>query len=230
VTYFNYFSEIEETFIRRRGKQLFVSPLDWALIDEWKDRGVPLHIVIRAINDVFDLRDRQVADQKVPTRPISSLSYCKSEVEAQFAEWSTSQVGKSPQADGDDGRTPTFTIDAVKHHIDGAIEKLEAVDRPEIVEALRWAIVRLNLLRDELTENWEHVDGQLNATEKELEAAMITSWKSEEFEPIEKSVAAQLAEYKDTMEPEAYQRTFSIMLLKQLRDKSGIPRLGLFYL
>ncbi|MEK7723812.1 MAG: hypothetical protein AAB336_05655, partial [Acidobacteriota bacterium] len=54
MNYFNYFSEIEETFIRRRGKNLFLSPLDWALMETWQEREVPIHIVLRAIEKVFD--------------------------------------------------------------------------------------------------------------------------------------------------------------------------------
>ena len=42
MNYFNYFSEIEELFIRRRGRNLLLSPLDWALIESWQEREVPL--------------------------------------------------------------------------------------------------------------------------------------------------------------------------------------------
>ncbi len=59
LNYYNYFTEIEETFIRRRGKNLLLSPLDWALIEAWQEREVPLHIVLRGIEKVFDLIDKQ---------------------------------------------------------------------------------------------------------------------------------------------------------------------------
>ena len=43
VNYFNYFTEVEEHFQRARGTSLFLlSPLDWALIESWKNAGVPL--------------------------------------------------------------------------------------------------------------------------------------------------------------------------------------------
>ena len=47
LNYFSYFSEIEDTFVRRRGKHLMLSPMDWALIESWKERGVPLHVALR---------------------------------------------------------------------------------------------------------------------------------------------------------------------------------------
>src|SRR4051812_29211234 len=58
LNYFNYFTEIEDTFIRRRNKHLFLSPLDWALIEGWQERGIPLHIVIRSVESVFDVFDK----------------------------------------------------------------------------------------------------------------------------------------------------------------------------
>src|SRR3954462_11772574 len=93
VTYYNYFTEIEDTFVRRRGKHLFLSPLDWALMDGWKERGIPLHIVIRSIESVFDVFDRQPAG----TRTIKSLFYCREEIESQYTEWLNSRVGGSEE-------------------------------------------------------------------------------------------------------------------------------------
>jgi hypothetical protein len=40
--YFNYYTEIEEHFCRRRGTLLTVSTLDWALMTTWKEAGIPL--------------------------------------------------------------------------------------------------------------------------------------------------------------------------------------------
>ena len=83
MNYYNYFTEIEDAFIRRRGKNLLLSPLDWALIEGWQERGVPLHVVLRAIETVFDGYDRQPNQN----RTIKSLFYCREEVEAQYVEW-----------------------------------------------------------------------------------------------------------------------------------------------
>ena len=91
LNYFNYFTEIEETFIRRRGRNLLLSPLDWALIENWQEREIPLHIILRAIETVFD----GVEKQPNRKRTVKSLSYCKEEIEAQFAEWSEMQTGKA---------------------------------------------------------------------------------------------------------------------------------------
>ena len=49
--YFNYFTEIEEHFQRRRGGILLLSTLDWALIETWKDAGIPLEAALRGPSD-----------------------------------------------------------------------------------------------------------------------------------------------------------------------------------
>src|ERR687889_2371712 len=88
LNYFNYFTEIEEAFIRRRGKHLLVSPLDWSLMESWKKMGIPLHVVLRGIEKAFDSYESRPRNRSVKT-----LYYCQEEVEAQFAEWVESQTG-----------------------------------------------------------------------------------------------------------------------------------------
>src|SRR5215211_4316392 len=95
LNYFNYFTEIEDAFIRRRGRHLLLSPLDWALIESWKEMGVPLHVALRGIEKSFDSYE-----SKPRKRTVKSLFYCQEEVEAQFAEWVESQTGAhAPSSD-----------------------------------------------------------------------------------------------------------------------------------
>src|ERR687890_1353881 len=95
LNYFNYYTEIEDTFVRRRGKHLLLSPLDWALIESWKTMGVPLHVALRGIEQSFDSYE-----SKPRRRSVKSLLYCQEEVEAQFAEWRESQTGGRADANG----------------------------------------------------------------------------------------------------------------------------------
>src|SRR2546423_8786679 len=90
LNYFNYFTEIEEAFIRRRGRHLLLSPMDWALIESWKEMGVPLHVALRGIERAFDSYEARPRNRSVKT-----LFYCQEEVEAQFAEWLESRRGAS---------------------------------------------------------------------------------------------------------------------------------------
>ena len=88
MNYFNYFTEIEDAFVRRRGRHLLLSPMDWALIESWKEMGVPLHVALRGIEQAFDS-----FEAKPRRRSVKSLLYCQEEVEAQFGEWRESQTG-----------------------------------------------------------------------------------------------------------------------------------------
>lgn len=85
----NYHSEVADTFLARRGGQLFLSPMDWYVIDGWQKEGIPLHVVVRAMNDIFDalpVRRR---------RAVKGVLYCQEEIEARFDDWLAGQVGAS---------------------------------------------------------------------------------------------------------------------------------------
>ena len=225
MNYFNYYTEIEDTFIRRRAKNLFLSPLDWALMELWQDRGIPLHVVIRAIESVFDVFDKQPPG----TRSIKSLFYCREEVEVQYNEWLKSQAGKGQEA-GDEGQETGFTPEAVAAHINDAIASLKNNNAESIREDLLRAAARLEELAANLTGDAETVDATLGDIEKLLDRAMLTNWEPVHLKILEKEIAGQLRGYKAEMEPEAYKNTFELMLLKRLREEAQIPRLGLFYL
>lgn len=225
LNYFNYFTEIEDTFVRRRGKNLFLSPIDWALIESWQDRGIPMHIVIRSIESVFDVYDKQPPG----TRSIKSLFYCREEIEAQYAEWSRSQAGKGRET-GVESHGAEFSRDEIAAHIARSIEMLNAISNVGLSEDISRAIARLEELNADLTDNFESIDGTLSDIEKLLERSMLSNWPKEHLKLLEKETAAQLKAYKAEMEPAAYRDTYDLMLLKRLREEAGIPRLGLFYL
>ncbi|MDQ3132413.1 MAG: hypothetical protein M3Q99_16825 [Acidobacteriota bacterium] len=87
----NYLSEVSDLFLQRRGRSLNLSPLDWQTISEWESSGIPLHVVCRAINDVFNKYDEQ---PKAKQSAIKSISYCAEAIEAGFEDWCKLQVGR----------------------------------------------------------------------------------------------------------------------------------------
>src|SRR5215210_7932374 len=118
LNYFNYFTEIEDAFVRRRGKHLLLSPLDWALIESWKEMDVPLHVALRGIEKAFDSWE-----SKPRKRSVKSLLYCQEEVEAQFAEWREARVGAAEQSnqEAENGARKTealpFSRSAIVEHL-----------------------------------------------------------------------------------------------------------------
>jgi hypothetical protein len=87
----NYLFEVTNLFLHRRGGVMQLSPLDWQLISEWENDGIPLHVVLRAINDVFD----NLETKPMLQRPrIKSISYCEEAIENAYDQWLELQVGK----------------------------------------------------------------------------------------------------------------------------------------
>jgi hypothetical protein len=238
MNYFNYFSEIEETFIRRRGRNLLLSPLDWALIETWQERGIPLRIVLRSIEKVFDGVDKQPAQK----RTVKSLIYCREEIEAQYADWLATQVGKK-----DDGKIKVqtsetsnsketnlskndlFSAEAIDAHFEKTLTDLKKAHKKadgDLRKTLE--IVSENLAK--LRQNPQIVEALEKSLEK-LDSAIDESLlKSFETEKLTIEVEKQIASYKNKMEREVYRRTVDLMLLKRLREQAEIPRLSLFYL
>jgi hypothetical protein len=121
LNYFNYFTEVEEEFVRRRGKHLRISSLDWALVESWKDAGIPLYIVLRGINRSFDAYDAR--PRKFDR--VNTLSYCEQAIETTYAEYRLSQVGASTAdpaassgAAGHHAAAPSFTKESLLEFID----------------------------------------------------------------------------------------------------------------
>jgi hypothetical protein len=242
LNYFNYFTEIEDAFIRRRAKHLLLSPMDWALIESWKEMDVPLHVALRGIEKAFDSWE-----SKPRKRSVKSLLYCQEEVEAQFAEWRESRVGAADDPD-ENGTRPAekseglpFSRAAILDHLRrGRSRILEVGAGRKIVRADDFtdALERAAALLADLDQDFAAVaspDAQklelsLTGLERMLSDAIQSTASSEEIARIESEVKGQLKPYRKHMESAVYQQTFNNLLLKRLREQFGVPRLSLFYL
>jgi hypothetical protein len=225
LNYYNYFTEIEEAFIRRRGRNLLLSPLDWALIEGWKEREIPLHIVLRAIESVFD------AMEKKPSRgrSIKSISYCKEEIEAQYEEWIRSRTGAG--GDKDPGETAEgLTIQSVSEHIENAISALRNSGSEALREDFERACSRLEELHAGLTGDFENVEKVLTDIENFLDRALLTKSDELHLNKLKTEIEKQIGSYRASMGEESYKKTLDLMLLKKLREEEGVPPLSLFYL
>lgn len=221
MNYFNYFTEIEDTFVRRRGKHLLLSPIDWAMIEGWQERGIPLHIVIRGIETVFD-----GFEKKPGPRSIKGLLYCREEIEAQYQEWVASQTGKTDEAVA----AGTTAVADISAGIDAAINALKLCESEELREDVDRVVARLNELQETLSSDLESVDGSLADIERILDRALLSKAEKVHLKKVEQEITAELKPYKKGMDEAAYTSTFQLMLLKRLREEAEIPRLSLFYL
>lgn len=241
LNYFNYFTEIEETFVRRRGRHLLLSPSDWVLMESWKQMGVPLHVALRGIETAFDSYE-----SKPRKRSVKSLYYCQEEVEAQFAEWLESQTGAAAAADGDAasdvpdandaGRGLPFPRETIAAHLASSRETLErgAGAGDQLSEALARAAARLSELERGFNAaarpDAAQLEDALSDLEDLLDRALRAATPPAELEAARARAAEQLRPYRERMERAVYEQTLDNLLAKLLREARGIPRLSLFYL
>jgi hypothetical protein len=236
LNYFNYFTEIEETFVRRRGKHLYVGTLDWALIETWKQVGVPLHVALRGIEKAFESWE-----SKPRKRTIKSLLYCQEEVEAQYAEWLESRVGASAEPDAkQNGEGSPFSRAAILDHLrrgrselSSARNRRTGLKNDDFSDSLQRAEKLLADLEAEVetstSPDAQKLEQSLTGLERMLGDA-VRSIVSEDLSAHEVEVKEQLKPYRKHMDPAVYQQTFDNLLMKRLREQYGIPRLSLFYL
>ena len=240
MNYFNYFSEIESVFIRRRGRNLLLSPLDWELIETWQKRDVPLHIILRGIEKVFDAVDKQPARKKT----IKSLTFCRDEIETQYAEWLESQIGKDSNLPVSDSnfQTADSTPDEEKSVGDEIFhDEVIAAHLDKVGEELKFAKIKvdgelsktLNSVSNSLANlkvkfpDAETLENTLDSLDSLIDESLLEHHLTEN---LKTEVKKELASYRNKMDAEVYRRTFDLMLLKRLREQSAIPRLSLFNL
>lgn len=238
MNYFNYFTEITDAFVRRRGKYLLVSPLDWALIETWKEMGIPLHVVLRGIERAFDSWE-----SRPRKRTVKSLLYCQEEVEAQYAEWLEARVGRAndqEQTETEDANLP-FSRTAVLEHLKLArlalldtIEQRKSKGEDDFLEALQRAVALLQDLTDDFASSASpdarRLEDSLTGLERMLSDAICQIVSAEELESLRGEIVKQLKPYRSHMEKAVYQQTLDNLLLKRLREQFAVPRLSLFYL
>ena len=233
MNYFNYFTEIEDAFVRRRGKHLFLSPMDWALMETWKQQGIPLHIVLRGVEKSFDSYEARPRK-----RSVKSLLYCQEEVEAQYAEWVEAQVGSSnASAEPESDKTP-FSFAAISEHLQrsrNALSELAQSRKQEddLSEALTRAIALLADIEKDFasgaTLDTRKLEDSLTGLERMLNDSMLSAAGSSTLDEFKNGVKDQLKPYRSQMDAAAYKQTFDNLLLKRLREQFAVPRLSLFF-
>jgi hypothetical protein len=246
MNYFNYFTEIEGEFVKRRGSHMLVSPLDWTLIETWKKRGIPLHIVLRGINSSFDGYDQRLNRG----RRVNSLFFCQQEVESLFQEYVESRVGASNGAsngviggDGNgvgqngNGATP-FAPATIIEFLKTQCEALWRMETKQIDPIFRETLGRVSTRLSQIIEDVE-TSGVVSAELLEMDLVMIEEVildglkeraGEEKLGQLRKEAGEKLRRYKQSMEREVYEQTLDNFVAQRLREIYEVPRLSLFYL
>ena len=230
--YFNYFTEIEEHFQRRRGGPLIVSTLDWALIEVWKDAGIPLEAVLRGVDAAFDRYDQRPSK----SRKINSLAYCAQEVLAAAEDMKEAAVGALAQKPAQ----PGFQAAEVSAFLRRNADQLEAAKLPgragvsaqelatETALALRQIAAEVDGMNS--LPRLEDLERRLAVAEEKLFAALLASTSDEEIVSLRAQADRELAPYRRKMPASQIEQLQKQYVHKRLLEEHGLPRLSLFYM
>ncbi len=226
-TYFNYFTEIEEHFQRRRGTLLLLSPLDWALMETWKDAGIPLEAVLRGIDTTFEKWERRPAR----FRKVNGLAYCAQEVLSSAEEMKEAAVGASPKQARDTG----LDLPAVAEFLKRNAQQLQLSQLPASAQTLaEETAVTLHGLADSLSAGtpvrMEDLERRLTVAEEKLFAALLAATPDEALLNVRTEADRDLAPYRRKMTAPQIEQLHKQYVHKRLLDQYQVPRLSLFYM
>jgi len=219
--YFNYFTEIEERFQKRRGSALLLSTLDWALIETWKDAGIPLEAALRGIDETFDKYDRRPSKSK----KINSLAYCSQEVLSSAEEMKEAAVGATPPKSSG---SSTLHLDDVRRFLDknaATIAKLPIPSAKAAAESLKAVVAGLSP-----SLNMEDLERKLTVIEEKVFAALFAATSDEELLQVRRVADSAMAPYRSKMPSSQIEQLQKQFVHKRLLEKHGVPRLSLFYM
>jgi hypothetical protein len=234
--YFNYFTEIEEHFQRRRGGILLLSTLDWALIETWKDAGIPLEAALRGIDAAFDRYDQRPSKSK----KVNSLAYCAQQVLSAAEDMKEAAVGAAQDEDPSPAvATRGFEPGEIAGFLRRNAERLEQAKLPSggsisPQTLAREAAATLRDLGEEVSAQkkvrLEDIERRLTVTEEKLLAALTAATPDDDLVGVRAQADRELAPYRSKMPGPQIEQLLKQYVHKRLLERYGLPRLSLFYM
>lgn len=244
--YFNYFTEIEEYFWRKRGAHLLVSPLDWAIVETWQKAGIPLNAVLKGIDRAFESwsRSRRAAGG----RQLKSLAYCVDAVLDAAAEAQEAAAGTGPEVKRTKTASEPFSREDLLKYFQRNSERLRrAADcrRKHLILASRLDETAKRL--DEMAEqfrppashesaeppkliDFEDLERRLTVLEDKVAATLAADADESELLEIRREMDRSLAPYRRKMSAEQLAKLERQYTQKRMFEFFDVPRLSLFYL
>jgi hypothetical protein len=234
--YFNYFTEIEEYFWKKRGAHLLVSPLDWAIMEAWQKAGVPLEAALKGIDRAFESYQRS---RRGAGKPLKNLAYCTDavlEAAEEQLEAAAGSIAKTARATASEA----FSREELKAyfaqnvaHLKRAAEK-SFPQQPELAGKLNEIAESLEtsgvLLEAPGALDLEDLERRLTILDEKIQALLMGHAPEELMLKIRREVDGQLSMYRRKMKAEQLAMVEKQYVQKRLLEEFGVPRLSLFYL
>ena len=228
MEHFTYFSEIEEHFQRRRGSILICSPLDWALMELWKEAGIPVEAVLRGIDAAFDKHDRRPKK----TRKVNSLAYCQQEVLAAVEDLKEAATGSTR-----DPEATTIPNPALAAYFERNAQQLRRLQHPaeallelSAQQAATLEQLAADLKASERPADLEDLERRMTIMEEKLFAALWSHATDDQLIAARAQSERELAPYRSKMSAPQIDQLLRQCGNKQLLEQYNLPRLSLFYL
>jgi hypothetical protein len=232
--YFNYFTEIEERFQQRRGSLLMLSTLDWALIETWREAGIPLEAVLRGIDTAFDKQDAKTLRAKGKVRKVNGLAWCAQSVMEAVQAAMEASIGAAPAGDAEPVESG-FEAARVAAYLEENAVKIETARLPAPGDGIATEVAaRLRALavgvRAEPVESLEALDRTLTVLEEKLFAGLIAYAPEDELVALREQATRELAPYRGKMQATQIKQVQQQFLQKRVLETHKLPRLSLFYM
>ncbi len=251
MNYFNYFTEIETRFQQRRGSLLMLSTLDWALIETWREAGVPLEAVLRGIDAAFDKHAAQSLRSTRRPRKINGLAWCAQAVLEAVEQSKEAAIGAA-QPSAAEPRESGFGPARVSRFLQRNATLLTAAAPNLPVPASAAAAessARLTELAAPLlssrsvaegsaspsnlepsTLDLEALDRTLTVLEEKLLAVLLAATPEDQLVALRAQADRELAPYRGRMQAVQIRQVQQQFLQKRLLEAHSLPRLSLFYM
>ena len=224
--YFNYFTEIEEHFQRRRGSLLLLSTIDWALIETWREAGIPLVAVLKGIDEAFDKFDAR--KNKTRVRRVNGLAYCAQAVISAVEEMKEAAVGAA--AARPNSAEQGFEQERIAGHLKASAQQLNASAQSSSLAEISERLQTLAQEARNAPPNIEQLEQSLTVLEEKLFAIILSTTPEAVLLALRQQAAAELAPYRSRMPAMQIRQVEQQFLHKRLLEKFNLPRLSLFYM
>lgn len=218
-------------FQRRRGSLLLLSTLDWALIETWREAGVPLAAVLRGIDAAFDKYESRKSRARV--RRVNGLAYCTQEVMTAVEEMKEASVGTAPARTEADP-SPGFEAEHIAHHLESCADELLEAKLSSIAEETAQEMSQRlrGLATGVRTEapHLEELERILTVLEEKLLATLVATTSEADLAEVREQAARELAPYKRRMQAMQIRQIEQQFMHKRLLEKYRLPRMSLFYM
>jgi hypothetical protein len=237
MNYYNYFTEIEEHFVRRRGKHLLISPMDWGLIAAWRDAGVPLQVALRGIDIAMD----GFLAKKRGNARVNTLCYCHDSVMTEYANHLESRVGESaekPQEEDSSKGVDKPEIGVAVGLVSERIGEIKALSAKQLHESTAAGVDRVRARVEEVLINLQsagHFDSEalerdLAIIDELLVDALRASVPPEQMMEWEQEAKKELKVYRKKLPKDMYEKIHGNFIRDRIHQSFGIGELSIFRL